>query len=46
MADNPDYAKSLYASMLSAQARGATVSVQLWGVSAGYMKMDRIWVYE
>jgi len=46
MADNPDYAKALYASMLSAQARGATVSVQLWGTYAGYMKLDRIWVME
>ena len=46
IADNPDYAKMLYASLLSAQARGAVVEVQLWGVSAGYMKLDRVWVNE
>jgi hypothetical protein len=44
--DNPDYAKMLYASLLSAQARGATVEVQLWGTYAGYLKLDRIWVNE
>jgi hypothetical protein len=46
IADNPDYAKMLYASMLSAQARGATVELQLWGTYAGYMKLDRIWMQE
>lgn len=46
MSDNPDYGKALYASLLAAQARGSQVSVQLWGTHAGYMKMDRIWVYE
>jgi hypothetical protein len=46
MADNPDYAKALYASLLAAQARGATIQVQMWGTYAGYMKLDRIWVYE
>lgn len=46
MADNPDYAKLLYASLLTAQARGATIQVQMWGTHAGYMKLDRIWVYE
>ena len=43
---NPDYAKMLYASLLSAQARGATITVQMWGVDNGYMKLDRIWVNE
>lgn len=46
LSENPDYAKLLYASLLTAQARGATISVQLWGVSGGYMKIDRIWVHE
>jgi hypothetical protein len=46
MADNPDYAKAMYASLLAAQARGATVEVQMWGTYAGYMKLDRIWVQE
>ncbi len=43
---NPDYAKMLYASLLSAQARGATITVQMWGVDNGYMKLDRVWVNE
>jgi hypothetical protein len=43
---NPDYAKMLYASLLSAQARGATITVQMWGVENGYMKLDRVWVNE
>ena len=46
LSDNPDYAKLLYASLLSAQVRGATIQVQLWGVIGGYMKLDRVWVYE
>ena len=46
LSDNPDYGKLLYASLLSAQARGATITVQLWGVNGGYMKLDRIWVNE
>ncbi|HEU5136894.1 MAG TPA: hypothetical protein VFU13_17230 [Steroidobacteraceae bacterium] len=46
LSENPDYGKMLYASLLTAQARGATVTVQLWGVTAGYMKIDRIWVHE
>jgi hypothetical protein len=44
--ENPDYAKALYATLLAAQARGATISVQLWGTYAGYLKMDRIWINE
>lgn len=45
-AENPDFAKALYASLLSAQARGATIQVQLWGTNAGYLKIDRIWVHQ
>lgn len=44
--DNPEYARALYATLLAAQARGATISVQLWGTHDGYLKMDRIWIYE
>lgn len=43
---NLDYARMLYSSALSAQARGATVSMQLWGQNSGYMVCDRIWVNE
>jgi hypothetical protein len=46
MVDNPDYGKALYASLLAAQARGATIQIQMWGTYAGYMKLDRIWVNE
>jgi hypothetical protein len=46
LSDAPDAGKAMYASLLTAQARGATVTVQMWGVTGGYMKMDRIWVQE
>jgi len=46
MTDNPDYGKALYSTLLAAQARGATIAAQLWGVTGGYMKIDRIWIYE
>lgn len=41
--ENPDYAKMLFAAALAAQARGATVSLQLWGSASGYIRCDRIW---
>jgi len=40
---NPDYAKMLFAAALSAQARQTSVTLQLWGTYAGYLKCDRIW---
>jgi hypothetical protein len=46
MSDSPDYAKSMYATLLAAQARGANVRIQMWGTYAGYMKLDRVWLYE
>jgi hypothetical protein len=46
IAESPDYAKMLYASLLAAQARGSNVQVQLWGTTSGYMKIDRIWVHQ
>ncbi|MEO8016533.1 MAG: hypothetical protein ABI769_01860 [Pseudomonadota bacterium] len=45
-ATNPEFAKALFAAMLTAQARGATVSVQMSSSSSGYLLMDRIWVNE
>jgi hypothetical protein len=39
-----DFGKALFAALLSAQARGATISVQMMSVSAGYLVIDRIWV--
>jgi hypothetical protein len=44
MTANPDFGKSLYASLLTAQARGATVTVQMSSVAQGYLQMDRVWV--
>jgi hypothetical protein len=46
LSDAPDAGKAMYASLLAAQARGATVTVQMWGVVGGYMKLDRVWVNE
>jgi hypothetical protein len=46
MTANPDFGKSLFAALLSAQARGATVSVQMSSVADGYLVIDRIWVNE
>lgn len=43
---NPDFGKALYASLLSAQARGAIVTVQMHSVGGGYLQIDRIWVSE
>ena len=44
--DNPEYAKLLYASMLTAQARKATITVQMRNTLHGYLVIDRIWVSE
>lgn len=44
--ENPEYAKMFFAAALTAQARGAAVTIQLRGTAAGYLKCDRIWVYE
>jgi hypothetical protein len=46
MAQSPDYAKAMYATLLAAQARGATIEVQMWGTHGGYMKLDRVWINE
>ncbi|MEM7278907.1 MAG: hypothetical protein AAF385_12350, partial [Pseudomonadota bacterium] len=42
----PEYAKTAYATLLAAQARGATVSIQMRGTIGGYLKIDRVWIYE
>ena len=44
MTEDPDFGKALYASLLQAQARDATITIQMRGTSAGYLKIDRIWV--
>ena len=42
--DNPEYAKLLYASILSAQARGVLVVIQMRRAYSGYLVIDRIWI--
>lgn len=41
---NPDFAKLLYASVLSAQARDVSINIQMREAYNGYLKIDRIWV--
>jgi len=42
VADNPDVAKMLYSTALSAQATGRDIGMQMTGVSSGYLKFDRM----
>ncbi|TQV74912.1 hypothetical protein FLL45_08095 [Aliikangiella marina] len=42
--ENPDFAKLFYSTALSAQASNRQVTVQMSGVHAGYLKIDRIWL--
>ena len=44
ISEYPDFAKAAYATMLAAQARGATISVQMRNSYGGYLKIDRIWI--
>lgn len=44
--DNTEYGKLLYATLLAAQSRGATVSIQMRGTYNGYLVVDRIWLPE
>lgn len=46
LSDNPEFGKMLYSTMLTAQARGARIVVQMRGRHGGYLKIDRIWIYE
>lgn len=46
LADNVEFGKLLYSSMLAAQSRGGTIKVQMRGSYNGYLLIDRIWVYE
>lgn len=46
MSTNKDFGKMLFAALLSAQARGAEISVQMLTVNGGYLVIDRIWVKE
>ncbi|MEM7765650.1 MAG: hypothetical protein AAF290_16410 [Pseudomonadota bacterium] len=44
--DNPDIAKILYSTMLAGQSLNATVTIQMRGTTAGYVRIDRIWLDE
>lgn len=46
MNDNVEFAKAIFAVMLTAQARGVPVTIQLRGAQSGYLKIDRIWMEE
>ncbi len=46
ISENPDFAKMFYATLLSAQARGASVRIQMTSTSGAYLRADRIWVAE
>jgi len=45
-ADNPDFANKLYSTLLTAQASKRKVSIQMRGVTSGYLKIDRVWLAE
>jgi hypothetical protein len=44
--DNPDFAKMLYSTLLAATSQDRVVSVQMRGVTNGYLTIDRIWFGE
>lgn len=46
ISENADFSRMFYASLLSAQARGASVRIQMQSMSGQYLKADRIWVTE
>ncbi|MFA0813455.1 hypothetical protein [Microbulbifer epialgicus] len=43
--ENPEFAKMLYSTALTAQASGRSVTIQMRGIQNGYLKIDRIWLY-
>lgn len=46
VSDNPDFAKLFYSTALAAQASGRNVNIQMRDVQNGYLKFDRIWLYQ
>ncbi|MDH5325950.1 MAG: hypothetical protein OEZ68_00615 [Gammaproteobacteria bacterium] len=42
--ENPDLAKMVYATALTALAANKTVMIQMYTVTSGYLKFDRIWL--
>ncbi|AKE51281.1 hypothetical protein [Kangiella geojedonensis] len=43
ISNNADFAKMLYSTLLSANTQDRNVSIQMRGVTSGYMTIDRIW---
>lgn len=41
---NPEFAKILYSTALSAKVSGTPINLQMRGTQNGYMKIDRIWM--
>ena len=44
ISDNTEFAKMLYATMLSAQSQNVTIGIQMRGSTGGYLKIDRVWI--
>ncbi len=44
--ENLEFGRSLYATLLSAQSRGAKITVQMRDRVGGYLRIDRIWIHE
>lgn len=44
--DNPEFAKLFYSTALAAQASKRKVTIQMRGITHGYLKFDRIWLSE
>lgn len=42
--NNPDFAKMLYSTLLTAKSQNKEVQVQMRGTESGYMKIDRVWI--
>ena len=46
MSDNPEFAKMLYSTLLTAQSSGRQVEMQMREKSSSYLIIDRIWIAE
>ncbi|GAB6094384.1 hypothetical protein JCM14469_06360 [Desulfatiferula olefinivorans] len=44
--DNPEFARLLYATALTAQATNRAIIIQMRGALGTYPRMDRIWLAE
>jgi len=41
---NPDFAKLFYSTALAAQASNRDITIQMRGITSGYLTIDRIWL--